>query len=63
MDDSKIFWKLSMYIAYSPMVVEIDDAAGGWDAKMTMVTEFVVIGNWPRLTQRPDLQISGNADT
>ena len=34
-----------MYIAYSPMVVEIDDAAGGWDAKMTMVTEFVVIGN------------------
>ena len=40
-----------MYIAYSPMVVEIDDAAGGWDAKMTMVTEFVVIERQSRDSQ------------
>ena len=33
----------------SPMVVEIDNVTGGRDAEMTMVTEFVVIGYWPRL--------------
>ena len=43
---------------YIVMVVEIDNFGGGMDAEMTMVTEFVIIGNWPRLPHFVD-----NADT
>ena len=52
-----------MYIVKSPMVVEIDNVTGGRDAEITMVTEFVVSGNWPRLQHFVDNDVFDNADT
>ena len=45
------------------MIIEIDNIARGRDAEMKMVTEFVVIGNWPGLPHFADNDIFDNADT